>query len=235
MKKLIYRIVSVMIEVINYLYISQCFFHHVLNFEVNEFMSRKSYTRKAAELISNLTLPPLLSIPAFLSINYYFLNFTDFLLISFTSIFFSALLPIMTMVIWSKKENIDLDMPVKENRNVPLIIGIFIYFIGFLALMALSAPLLTSALMFCYFSNSLIVYIINKHWKISVHSMGVAGPTTALIFAFGPAGFIMGLILPLVMWSRVYLKRHTVTQVIAGALLGFFLTTTQLFIGYKLN
>lgn len=193
-------------------------------------MSTKLYARKAAELISNLTHPPLLSIPTFLSINYYFLNFEEFLLISATSIFFSALLPIMTIVIWSKKENIDFDMPEKENRNVPLIIGILIYFIGFLALMALNAPLLTSALMFCYFSNALIVYIINKYWKISVHSMGVAGPTTALVFAFGPAGFILGLILPLVMWSRVYLKRHTVTQVIAGAVLGFLLTATQLFI-----
>lgn len=198
-------------------------------------MSTKLYARKAAELISNLTLPPLLSIPVFLSINYYFLNFKEFLLISFTSIFFSSLLPILVMVIWSKKENIDLDMPEKENRSVPLIIVILIYFIGFLALMTLNAPLLTSALMFCYFSNTLIVYFINKYWKISIHSMGVAGPTTALIFAFGPMGSILGLILPLVMWSRVYLKKHTMTQVIAGAILGFLLTTTQLFIRYKLT
>jgi membrane-associated phospholipid phosphatase len=205
------------------------------NLEVNEIMSTKLYARKAAELVSNLTHAPLLSIPAFLSINYYFLNFKEFLLISFTSILFSALLPIMTMVIWSKKKNVDLDMPAKENRNIPLIIVIFIYFIGFLVLMALNAPLFTSALMFCYFSNTLIVYYINKYWKISVHSMGVAGPTTALIFAFGPVGSILGLILPLVMWSRVYLKKHTMTQVIAGAVLGFLLTTTQLLIRYKLT
>ena len=206
----------------------------VPDFEVSEIMSTKLDTRKAAELISNLTHAPLLSIPAFLSINYYFLNFKEFLLISSTSIFFSALLPIMTMVIWSKKKNVDLDMPEKENRNVPLVIVILIYFIGFLILVALNAPLLTSVLMFCYFSNTLIVYFINKYWKISVHSMGVAGPTTALIFAFGPVGSILGLILPLVMWSRVYLKKHTVTQVIAGAILGFLLTTTQLFISYRL-
>ena len=205
------------------------------NFEVSEIMFTKLYKRKAAELISNLTHAPFLSIPAFLSINYYFLNFKEFLLISFTSLFFSALLPIMIMVIWSKKKNIDLDMPAKENRNAPLIIVILIYFIGFLALIALNAPLLTSALMFCYFSNTLIVYFINKYWKISVHSMGVAGPTTALIFAFGPVGSIPGLILPWVMWSRVYLKKHTMTQVIAGAVLGFLLTTTQLFIRYKLT
>lgn len=198
-------------------------------------MSTKLHTRKAAELISNLTHAPLLSIPAFLSINYYFLNLKEFLLISFTSIFFSALLPMMTMVIWSKKKNVDIDIPARENRNVPLFIVILIYFLGFLVLIALNAPLLTSALMFCYFSNTLIVYFINKYWKISIHSMGVAGPTTALIFAFRPVGFILGLILPLVMWSRVYLKKHTMNQVIAGAILGFLSTATQLFMSYKLT
>jgi len=65
--------------------------------------------------------------------------------------------------------------------------------------------------------------------------MGVAGPTTAMIFAFGPVGSMLGLILPPVMWSRVYLKKHTVNQVIAGATLGFLLTTIQLFIRYKLT
>lgn len=202
---------------------------------MSEIMSTKLNTRKAAELISNLTHAPLLSIPAFLSINYYFLNFEDFLLISFTSIFFSALLPILTMVLWSKKQNVDIDIPARENRNIPLVIVILIYFLGFLALIALNAPLITSALMFCYFSNTSIVYFINKYWKISIHSMGVAGPTTALIFAFGPVGFNLGLILPLVMWSRVYLKKHTITQVIAGAMLGFLLTATQLSISYKLT
>ncbi len=59
--------------------------------------------------------------------------------------------------------------------------------------------------------------------------MGVAGPTTALIYTFGYIGSILGLILPIVMWSRVYLKRHTISQVIVGALLGFIMTAIQIY------
>ncbi|MGZ7116268.1 MAG: phosphatase PAP2 family protein [Methanobacterium sp.] len=36
------------------------------------------------------------------------------------------------------------------------------------------------------------------------------------------------LIIPLVMWSRVYLKEHTVSQVVMGALLGFLATSFQI-------
>jgi membrane-associated phospholipid phosphatase len=32
------------------------------------------------------------------------------------------------------------------------------------------------------------------------------------------------------MWSRVYLKEHTLSQVIMGALLGFFSTAGQIYI-----
>lgn len=59
--------------------------------------------------------------------------------------------------------------------------------------------------------------------------MGVAGPTAALIYVFGFPGIVFGLIIPLVMWSRVELGKHTVLQVIFGALLGLILTAVQLY------
>ncbi len=121
-----------------------------------------------------------------------------------------------------------MDIPKREDRSYPLIIVVMSYLIGTLVLIAFQAPLITVGLMFCYFSNTLVIFFINLRWKISIHSMGVAGPTVALIFSFGYLGAISGLLIPLVMWSRVHLKKHTVSQVIAGALLGLILTTVQL-------
>jgi membrane-associated phospholipid phosphatase len=72
--------------------------------------------------------------------------------------------------------------------------------------------------------------LINLHWKISIHAMGIAGPLTALIYLFGLPGLILTLIVPLVGWSRVYLKRHTPWQVIIGTILGFVLTATQIYL-----
>jgi len=59
--------------------------------------------------------------------------------------------------------------------------------------------------------------------------MGVAGPTAALIYLFGYKGVIFGLIIPLVIWSRVKLNKHTIAQVLAGSVLGLTLTAVQLY------
>lgn len=82
--------------------------------------------------------------------------------------------------------------------------------------------------MFCYGTNTLIVFFINLKWKISVHAMGVAGPAIALMF-FTPLGFFLGLLTPLVMWSRISLKKHTRNQVLAGSVLGYVLTFLQIY------
>jgi len=84
--------------------------------------------------------------------------------------------------------------------------------------------------MICYLNNTIIVLLINLSWKISIHAMGVAGPLTALIYLFGWPGLVFTLSVPLVAWSRVYLKRHTPWQVTMGTLLGFSLTAVQIYI-----
>jgi membrane-associated phospholipid phosphatase len=82
--------------------------------------------------------------------------------------------------------------------------------------------------MFGYFAGTLCLFFINLYWKISIHTMGIAGPTTVLIFVFGYWGALLGLLLPPVIWSRVYLKKHTAAQAITGAILGFVLTAVAL-------
>lgn len=185
--------------------------------------------RRFARLISVITYAPVLSIPIFLVINYFSKEESAFLSISLISIAFAAILPLSIVFLWiSLRKESDMDIPKREDRSYPLIIVVMSYLIGTLVLIAFQAPLITVGLMFCYFSNTLVIFFINLRWKISIHSMGVAGPTVALIFSFGYLGAISGLLIPLVMWSRVHLKKHTVSQVIAGALLGLILTTVQL-------
>jgi hypothetical protein len=38
--------------------------------------------------------------------------------------------------------------------------------------------------MFGYFAGTLCLFFINLYWKISIHTMGIAGPATVLIFVF---------------------------------------------------
>jgi membrane-associated phospholipid phosphatase len=194
---------------------------------------KDDFKKQFAVFISYIAYAPIISLPAFAVINYFFLNFHDFVVITTICAIFACIMPVLLVFRWIEGkrhhgQKIDIDIPERKDRNYPLIIAILSYFIGTAVLYTLNAPTMTTILMFCYFSNTLIVFFINLYWKISIHAMGVAGPTVVLIYAFGPIGAVFATIIPVVMWSRVYLKRHTIGQVVTGALLGFILTILQI-------
>ena len=194
---------------------------------MSNYKDNKSLKHSLAKIISYILEAPILALFVFFILNF-FLDNEKFLQIGTISLLFGTILPIVLFVSWSKIKKIDKDYTIKESRNYPFIIGIVIYFIGTFILFLSSANPLTTALMFCYGSNTLIVFFINLKWKISVHAMGVTGPTTTLMF-FTPWGFLLGLLAPLVMWSRITLKKHTINQLLAGAILGYISTFIQIY------
>jgi membrane-associated phospholipid phosphatase len=66
---------------------------------------------------------------------------------------------------------------------------------------------------------TIILLLVNRFWKVSVHSAGVTGPIFALIFVFGIMVLPVSLIIVLVSWSRIRLKKHTFTQTLIGSLI----------------
>jgi membrane-associated phospholipid phosphatase len=187
-----------------------------------------------AEFISTISNAPIVAIVVFITINHSLIPDGSWVIYALTSAFFAGIMPIIIGSIWTKNKNIERDMPVKEDRFYPLILVILSYILGVGVLYLMDAPALTTVLMVCYLTNTCVVFLINLHWKISIHAMGMAGPLTALIYLFGWTGLILTLLLPVVGWSRVYLKRHTPGQVIIGSILGFVLTAAQisLLMGY---
>lgn len=195
----------------------------------NPFLNFK-VKRKFAGFISSVTHPPVVAIAAFIFINYFILDWNKFLFITSICLIFGTFLPIITALFWIKKRKIDIDITNRFERTFPLIYAIISYLIGAAVLYILGSPPATTVLMFCYFSNTLVVLFINHFWKISIHAMGVAGPTAALIYVFGYYGVLFGLIIPFVMWSRVYLKKHSLYQVLAGAAYGLLVTGLQFYL-----
>jgi membrane-associated phospholipid phosphatase len=152
-----------------------------------------------------------------------------FIVFSGVCILFAGLIPIISIVFWSRKiKMIDLDIPEKNDRPFLLACAVVSYLIGTVVLLLLHAPWLVLGLILCYCTNTLIVLFITQSWKISIHAMGVTGPATALTFATVVPGLILGILVLPVMWSRVHLHRHTLAQVLAGACLGIPLTDIQL-------
>lgn len=189
-----------------------------------------SNKRKWASFISDMTIPPVIAVLMFSLINYSLLRGFPFVAVTCITTLFAAIVPLSMLLLWETrtKAKIDLDVPARTERGRPLLFACTSYLIGTAALVVAHAPLLTTVLMFGYFAGTLCLFFINLYWKISIHTMGIAGPTTVLIFVFGYWGVLLGLLLPPVIWSRVYLKKHTVAQAIMGAVLGFVLTAVAL-------
>ena len=66
----------------------------------------------------------------------------------------------------------------------------------------------------------LALITVSPFWKVSGHAMTLGGATvsSAILFGFWSIPFVVTA--PLVCWSRVYLKDHTLSQVITGFLTG---------------
>lgn len=189
-----------------------------------------------AKRISDITQPPIITIPLFLIISVILsfesgvFNFNKFVVLEIISIVFASILPIAIIVLWAKKINTDHDISNRQDRFIPLIVGIISYFIGFLICLALDVDNFLTLLLLCYSVNTGVVLLITLKWKISVHTTGLSGPVAALILLLGPTGAVFGVIYPLVIWSRVLLKKHTLAQAIAGGVQGFFLTVIEMYL-----
>ena len=192
--------------------------------------------RKIAETISTITQPPIITIPLFLIIcmvlsfeNGTF-SLSKFLTLELISLVFTSLLPMAIILLWAKRINTDRDISNREDRFVPLVIGIVSYFIGVLVSLILNADNFLTLLLLCYAVNTGVVLLITFKWKISVHTTGISGPIAALILLLGPVGAVFGVIYPIVIWSRVLLKKHTLAQAICGGVQGFILTVVEMYL-----
>lgn len=187
---------------------------------------------RLAKTISTLMNPPILCIPLFfiicltLSID----NLWEFPALELISIIFASVLPMAIILYWAKKSGNDNDISKRQDRPIPLIIGTVSYLIGFLISRLLGLDDFLTFLLLCYAVNTFIVMLITTQWKISIHTTGLSGPVCALIILLGPIGALFGLLYPILIWSRVSLKKHTMSQAIAGGIFGFVMTAVEMFL-----
>ena len=181
---------------------------------------------KMASVITHVFNPALIAAFTFLTLLYPY-NSSSPILVEI-SLTFGTIIPLATVYVMSKRGMIsDFLVANKDERAKPFAGAILSYVLGSLALWSLRAPKLATALMLCYAGNTIIMMLITRLWKISVHASGIAGPTTALIEAFGAWVSILFLLLIPVGWARIRLKAHTPSQILAGALVTIIATWLQ--------
>ena len=187
---------------------------------------------KIARIISTLFVPPSFTIVVFtvfaLTLETESLKKVIIILVAFLFGFTAQI--ILFVVLRRRGKIVDLDASVKEERTTPFLVSVGFYLTGLVILIIFNIHIISIAFWFCYISNTLVTILINKHWKISAHAMGSAGPLAAVTYVFGPITMIFALLAFAVGWSRIQLIVHNFAQVIAGILFAFVSTYLQIYL-----
>ncbi|RLG84412.1 MAG: hypothetical protein DRO40_01315 [Thermoprotei archaeon] len=140
---------------------------------------------------------------------------------------FLTIIPLITSVGFSIYYGVEWDYRQREKRMIPLALINLPYIV--LCILWMNRGFPEIFLSFSYLMNGLVSLIITRWYKISIHIIGIAGPSTYLLLInqYGYA-ILFYMISIIVAFSRIKLKRHSMDQVISGYLVS--ITTTV--IGY---
>lgn len=131
------------------------------------------------------------------------------------------LLP-LAYIVWllRRGEVSDFNMQTRAERLKPMRMNLATAVLGWLILTLMAAPPLLLALAAANLAQSLLYLFITIRWKISIHAAIAAALATLTWHIWGAAALPVTAAVPLIAWSRVYLRRHTAAQTVAGAAVG---------------
>ena len=138
-----------------------------------------------------------------------------------------AVVPSVLHLVWLMHRGhiMGLDVPVREHRIRPFALTTACYTLAWVVLGVDGAPLPMVAMAGALALQTLIILGVTLHWKISVHCATASGTAVLAWFLTG-LWLPMCLVVAMIAWSRVRLRRHTVTEAGAGLLLGFVIFRT---------
>ncbi len=114
----------------------------------------------------------------------------------------------------------DIDLRHRHQRAWPYLVTILTAGVAVGLSFVFGAPRLFTLLIGALMAQTVILAVITRVWKISLHSATVAGAGVVAWHLAGPASLLILALTPLVAWSRIVLRRHDLAQTVAGALVG---------------
>jgi membrane-associated phospholipid phosphatase len=113
----------------------------------------------------------------------------------------------------------DFHVSQQSQRHMPFIVAVCSSIVGVGVLWWMEAPWILMALASAFVMQGIFFGVLTRYRKISMHVAVMASCITALVLLLGWVAVPLIGFLPLQGWARVYRGRHTLGQVIAGALL----------------
>ncbi len=177
---------------------------------------------RTARIFSNIISPPVMFAGLGLTLSWRDLPFWPGLLWAAIFGFWVSLMPILFVVYRLRAGKIsDLHMNTTQERRLPYLVSVFGALVALTIVRLFDGPDLLLCLSVFSVIELSILGLINDFWKISIHAASISATAVivGLVYGLGVGLLLLPLVL-LVTWLRLYLRRHTVTQVGAGLALG---------------
>jgi hypothetical protein len=135
-------------------------------------------------------------------------------------------------IIWLVQKGVvsDFHLPKREQRLRPLLFSLATALIAWVLFQRGDVPAALRMLASVNSIQAILFLLITLRWKISLHCATAAILAELLLCYFGPLAAPFALSVPLIAWSRLHLRRHTLAQTIAGTTLGLAILTPALYV-----
>lgn len=177
--------------------------------------------RQIANLTSNILNPFLVSLAVILLLSFTSTSSISEALKWSLILITVSILPVFSVIVYlvrnQKLEGIFVSP--RRQRNKIYLLASFCAVAGCIVILYLGAPLVLVVSLVAGLSAMIVFTCINLLWKISVHTAFVAASVTVVIILYGSIGTVTAVLIPPIAWSRIELEHHSITQVVAGALL----------------
>ena len=178
---------------------------------------------KAARIYSNVVSPPVMFAVVGLAFGLYALpGWLGFWWAAVYGLLVS-LAPILVVVFLLKTGRIaELHMSNTRERNIPYLSAILFAGIAYGLIAGFNGPDLLRCLALFNIIELILLTVINHFWLISLHATGAMATAVliGLVFGWPLSLLVAGPMVISVCWVRLFLKRHTPAQIVAGLALG---------------
>jgi hypothetical protein len=189
---------------------------------------------RAARLLSDVVSPPIIFAILGLVIGLARPGTPQNLVAAIVYGIFICLIPLgMVLYLYRTGRVSDLHMSHTRERHLPYLIGFLCASVAFLIAKELGATRPLRGLILASMLGLGFMGLINMRWLVSNHTASITMATMIVGFRFGQtAGLAMTPLMGLVFASRMYLRRHTLWQLIGGMIIGAASAAIIAYLGY---
>jgi membrane-associated phospholipid phosphatase len=182
----------------------------------------KENDRAIARWVSHIMSPHVVGIVLISTLAYQFSDNPLSVMLWLAVVLPLLVVPPLIYLLWLVQKGAieDIYMP-RRSARLRLLAMLMVWLVGCLGLIRYwDVPSLVQSFVLATTTLVGILSLVTLFWKISFHGATISAAATVTVMVAGSQAWPVVLLVPLVGWARVRLKRHTPRQVIYGSLLG---------------